>query len=90
ATIQVIVRPFLIKEKEVQPDGGVIADGKTPYIFTPVMTYDTVNHIPLPKDVPLNHIKWTTEPPVGEESGLSWGKPEPTSITNEKGQLQAA
>ncbi|WP_237385808.1 inverse autotransporter beta domain-containing protein [Xenorhabdus sp. Sc-CR9] len=90
ATIQVIVRPFLIKEKEVQPDGGVIADGKTPYIFTPVMTYDTVNHIPLPKDVPLNHIKWTTEPPVGEESGLSWGKPEPTSTTNEKGQLQAA
>ncbi|MBD2809590.1 inverse autotransporter beta domain-containing protein [Xenorhabdus sp. Vera] len=90
ATIQVIVRPFLIKEKEVQPDAGVVADGKTPYIFTPVMTYDTVNHIPLPKDVPLNHIKWTTEPPVGEESGLSWGKPEPTSTTNEKGQLQAA
>ncbi|WP_319940889.1 hypothetical protein, partial [Xenorhabdus littoralis] len=79
------------KDKEFTPaDGTVIADNKTPYIFTPVITFDTANNKPLPPDVAINNIQWTTEPPIGEESGLKWGKPAPTTATNDKGQLEAA
>ncbi|MDX8000151.1 hypothetical protein FE394_13285, partial [Xenorhabdus sp. Reich] len=89
-TMEAIVRPFFIKEKEVKPEGIIIiADNKTPYIFTPVITYDTVNNKPLPPNVLMSNIEWTTEPPIGEESGLNWVKSGQTLITNEKGQLQA-
>ncbi|WP_319926587.1 hypothetical protein, partial [Xenorhabdus littoralis] len=88
---EVIVKPFIIKDKEfTPPNGTVIADDKTPYIFTPVITFDTANNKPLPPDVAIDNVQWTTEPPIGEESGLAWGKPAPTTTTNDKGQLEAA
>ncbi|CDM87639.1 inverse autotransporter beta domain-containing protein [Xenorhabdus bovienii] len=84
-----IVRPFVVKEKEVSPIETLPADGKKTYLFTPVITYDAVGNQPLAQ-VTLDNVQWTTEPEIGEKSGLQWGKPEKTSKTNEKGQLQAA
>ncbi|WP_319940712.1 hypothetical protein, partial [Xenorhabdus littoralis] len=78
------------KDKEfTPPNGTVTADGKTPYIFTPVITFDTANNAFL-QNVSIDNVQWTTEPPIGEESGLKWGKPAPTTATNDKGQLEAA
>ncbi|AOM41931.1 inverse autotransporter beta domain-containing protein [Xenorhabdus hominickii] len=88
-TMTVIVRPFIVKEKEVNPTETLPADGKQTYQFTPVITYDAVGNQPLPQ-VTLDNVQWTTEPEIGEQSGLQWGKPEKTSKTNDKGQLQAA
>ncbi|MBC8953881.1 inverse autotransporter beta domain-containing protein [Xenorhabdus sp. PB62.4] len=91
AKMTVHVRPFVVKEMAfTPPDGTVSSDGKTPYIFTPVMTYDTVSNDPLPPNVFIKNVQWTTVPPIGDTSGLSWGKPDITSTTNKQGQLQAA
>ncbi|WP_080717523.1 inverse autotransporter beta domain-containing protein [Xenorhabdus bovienii] len=87
--MNLIVRPFVVKEKEVSPIETLPADGKKTYLFTPVITYDAVGNQPLAQ-VTLDNVQWTTEPEIGEKSGLQWGKPEKTSKTNEKGQLQAA
>ncbi|OTA15590.1 hypothetical protein Xvie_02672 [Xenorhabdus vietnamensis] len=88
-TVTLIVRPFVVKEKEVNPTETLPADGKKAYLFTPVITSDTVGNQPLAQ-VTLDNVQWTTEPEIGEQSGLQWGKPEKTSKTNDKGQLQAA
>ncbi len=86
----IIVRPFVVKEKEVNPTNTLPADGQKVYLFTPVITYDAVGNQPLAQ-VKFNNVQWTTEPKVDEkESGLQWGKPEKTTQTNDKGQLQAA
>ncbi|CDG19836.1 putative invasin [Xenorhabdus poinarii G6] len=86
----IIVRPFVVKEKEVNPTNTLPADGQKVYIFTPVITYDAVGNQPLAQ-VKFNNVQWTTEPKIDEkESGLQWGKPEKTTQTNDKGQLQAA
>ncbi|PHM48755.1 inverse autotransporter beta domain-containing protein [Xenorhabdus miraniensis] len=91
AKMTVHVSPFVVKEVEFTPsDGTVSPDGKTPYIFTPVITYDTVSNNPLPPNVFIKNVQWTTVPPIGDTSGLSWGKPDITSTTNKLGQLQAA
>ncbi|WP_053067943.1 inverse autotransporter beta domain-containing protein [Xenorhabdus khoisanae] len=91
AKMTVQVSPFVVKEVEFTPaDGTVSPDGRTPYIFTPVITYDTVSNNPLPPNVSIKNVQWTTVPPIGNTSGLSWGKPDLTSTTNEQGQLQAA
>ncbi|CDH01242.1 inverse autotransporter beta domain-containing protein [Xenorhabdus bovienii] len=94
--MQVIVRPFVVKKAEagtsyITPAGPLPASGKDKdaYTITPVITFDTPVGAPV-KNATIDDVKWITEPPAGDASGLklSWEKPE-TTKTDENGKLQA-
>ncbi|MGJ0624479.1 inverse autotransporter beta domain-containing protein [Xenorhabdus bovienii] len=94
--MSVIVRPFVVKKAEagtsyITPTGPLPASGKDKdaYTITPVITFDTPVGAPV-KNATIDDVKWITEPPAGDASGLklSWEKPE-TTKTDENGKLQA-
>ncbi|WP_275347282.1 inverse autotransporter beta domain-containing protein [Xenorhabdus bovienii] len=94
--MQVIVRPFVVKKAEagtsyITPAGPLPASGKDKdaYTITPVITFDTPVGAPV-KNATIDDVKWITEPPAGDASGLklSWEKLE-TTKTDENGKLQA-
>ncbi|MCG3463235.1 inverse autotransporter beta domain-containing protein [Xenorhabdus bovienii] len=94
--MSVIVRPFVVKKAEagtsyITPAGPLPASGKDKdaYTITPVITFDTPVGTPV-KNATIDDVKWITEPPAGDTSGLklSWEKPE-TTKTDENGKLQA-
>ncbi|MDC9623637.1 inverse autotransporter beta domain-containing protein [Xenorhabdus sp. XENO-7] len=94
--MHVIVRPFVVKKVEagtpyITPTGPLSASGKDKdaYTITPVITFDTPVGAPV-KNATIDDVKWITEPPADDTSGLklSWEKPK-TTKTDENGKLQA-
>ncbi|WP_319930146.1 inverse autotransporter beta domain-containing protein, partial [Xenorhabdus santafensis] len=75
-TMQVTVRPFMLKKNEkpnFTPAGPLFATGKKEdgYTFNPVITFDSVNGTPI-KNTTIKQVQWVTEPKVGEASGLKF------------------
>ncbi|MDE1488497.1 inverse autotransporter beta domain-containing protein [Xenorhabdus bovienii] len=93
--MHVIVRPFVVKKEEgtsyITPAGPLPASGKDKdaYTITPVMTFDTPERAPV-KNAMIEDVKWITEPPIGDTSGLAlnWTTLK-TTKTDENGKLQA-
>ncbi|MDE9480465.1 inverse autotransporter beta domain-containing protein [Xenorhabdus bovienii] len=93
--MSVIVRPFVVKKEEgtsyITPAGPLPASGKDKdaYTITPVMTFDTPERAPV-KNAMIEDVKWITEPPIGDTSGLAlnWTTLK-TTKTDENGKLQA-
>ncbi|MDE9437177.1 inverse autotransporter beta domain-containing protein [Xenorhabdus bovienii] len=93
--MSVIVRPFVVKKEEgtsyITPAGPLPASGKDKdaYTITPVMTFDTPERAPV-KNATIEDVKWITEPPIGDTSGLAlnWTTLK-TTKTDENGKLQA-
>ncbi|MDE9539722.1 inverse autotransporter beta domain-containing protein [Xenorhabdus bovienii] len=93
--MHVIVRPFVVKKEEgtsyITPAGPLPASGKDKdaYTITPVMTFDTPERAPV-KNATIEDVKWITEPPIGDTSGLAlnWTTLK-TTKTDENGKLQA-
>ncbi|MGJ0577422.1 inverse autotransporter beta domain-containing protein [Xenorhabdus bovienii] len=88
--MSVIVRPYEVKTREeanFTPSGPLPADDKSHYTFNPVITFDTVNGIPV-KNATIDNVQWISDPAEGDESGLkfSWNK-EDSLTTDEKGHL---
>ncbi|MCG3460555.1 inverse autotransporter beta domain-containing protein [Xenorhabdus bovienii] len=91
--MSVIVRPFVVKKEEgtsyITPAGPLPANGTKAYTITPVVTFDTPEKAPV-KNVTIEDVKWITEPPIGDKSGLAlnWTTLK-TTKTDENGKLQA-
>ncbi|WP_416776193.1 inverse autotransporter beta domain-containing protein [Xenorhabdus budapestensis] len=89
-TIKVL--PFLIDGKV-----NITGNEKNEYTFSdPIITYQGSPAGEFVKNARINKVIWTTEPPLGDESGLSFkwnNKPAKTNekgeLTNEKGQLMS-